>query len=81
MVYFHHVSLIYFFFYSCGFLQSNQHALRHHHGFLHRGKLSSHVCWSKVSYARCRCYFRMFCGLIQGQLDVRLLDLNVSATR
>ena len=36
----------FFFLISCGFLQPDQHAVRHHHRFLHRGKLSSHVRWS-----------------------------------
>lgn len=35
---------------SCGFLQPDQHVVRHHHRFLHRRQLSCHVCWSKVSF-------------------------------
>lgn len=41
---------MFFFSLSCGFLQPDQHAVRHHHRFLHRGKLSCHVCRSKVSF-------------------------------
>lgn len=38
----------YLFFFSCWFFQSNQYALWHHHGILHRGELSHYVSWTKV---------------------------------
>lgn len=41
----------FFFLLSCRFLQPDQHVVRHHHRFLHRGQLSCHVCRTKVSFS------------------------------